>query len=149
MEAEQVDEVLRSLSIDLDGWGWWGELPESCGQFLGHRLGLEVYTRVTPGEGPPPCLTPAEAELVKAILVGLPSVLEQADERYRGYEAKYPEACEQLYAPRISISREELSECGPGRWALILKSRYGAPDWNLHIEFEKLSFRWIGQANEE
>jgi hypothetical protein len=144
MTADQIAGVLGGLTPD--DYRWYVTLPESACLLLGQRVGLEIYTRSSPSEGPPPDLTPAEVALVTMILAGLPGVLAEAERRYREHEATYPDACGGVYAPWISISREELAECG--RWAVVLKSQDGPPDWNIHIEFEGTTFRWIGQAGE-
>jgi hypothetical protein len=142
MERETIDAVVRQLRPGPCGWRC--ELPTPV-RFFGQPVELLVDTRPVRDDEPPPVLAPAEVELVRLILGGLPGVLAECKRQYRRSSTELRRPLGKAHKPEIWVSREWLGDAPPGDWSFVVGIS-GAPGWGIHSEFSGLEFQriWSG-----
>lgn len=142
MERNAIEAVVRQLRPGP--YGWRCELPTPV-RFFGQPVELVVDTRPVRDDKPPPALAPAEVELVRLILDGLPEVLTECERQYYRCIAEFPELFGKAHGPQIWVSREWPGDGPPGDWSFSVGIA-GAPGWGIHCEFRGLELQrsWFG-----
>jgi hypothetical protein len=135
LDAAAVEAFLKGLQPYP--YGWRRELPAPY-RFFGQPIAVTIETRPFPADSQAPPPAPAEIDLVRRVVNGLPGVLAAAERAYAAYNADFPELVGKVRDPRVWVCREYQAADGPDRWALE-SGIADAPDWTICVEFRGLA----------